>query len=247
MSVTHSDNLDQLAAALVKAQGSVKSAIRDSQNEFLKSRYADLASVWEACRDALTSNGLAVVQLPGYEPGAARLTTMLIHSSGQWIAGEGGAPLVGKTSRDGKEAPPDAQSMGSAITYLRRYGLAAVAGVVQEDDDAEQAVRGKPGRGKVAGGDAKDASASQPPPGAPKRAQMERPDLTQLPAALKDDPPLPDGTGLTTETWKGKVLSSMESKDLIGLRKWMEGTNAEGKWTRKMDAIDLVLAAREGE
>jgi ERF superfamily protein len=240
MSVTHSENLDQLAAALVKAQGAMKSAIKDSENPFFKSRYADLASVWEACREALTSNGLSVVQLPGYEPGAARLTTMLLHTSGQWIAGMGGAPLVPKVNRDGKESPPDAQSMGSAITYLRRYGLAAVAGVVQEDDDAEQAVRGKPVRGKVASGDTKDAPSSRPPTGAP--------DLTTFPEALKDDdgPLLGDPKELEMPVGKnrGAKLGVLSSAVLLSAKEWMLGTK---RYAHYVEAIETILKDRGGE
>ena len=145
--VTHSPSIDALAAALVKAQSQVKAAAKDSTNPFFKSKYADLSSVWEACRAALTANGLSVTQFPGFEdgsPGVATVTTILLHSSGQWIKGTAGAPLPPKVSREGKESPADAQSVGSAITYLRRYALAAVLGVVQDDDDGESAVNRRP-------------------------------------------------------------------------------------------------------
>ena len=127
--MTHSETLDQLATALAKAQAQVMGAKKDAANPFYKSKYADLGSVWEACREALTANGLSVVQLPGFEGGEARLTTYLLHSSGQWIAGTAGSPLV----------KHDPQGVGSALTYLRRYALAAVVGVVQEDDDGNDA------------------------------------------------------------------------------------------------------------
>ena len=119
MSFTHSEQLNELGAALAKAQSQVKGAKKDAANPFFKSTYADLASVWDACRDALTSNGLSVVQFPGFDNGMATLDTVLLHSSGQWMAGTAGAPL-------GKQ---DAQGVGSVLTYLRRYALAAVASV----------------------------------------------------------------------------------------------------------------------
>ena len=135
----HSEALDQLATALAKAQSQVKSAVRDSLNPFFKSKYADLASIWDACRDALTSNGLSIAQFPGpYENGTASLTTILLHSSGQWISEKASAPVAGKGN-----AVPDAQGVGSAISYLKRYAIAAVAGVVTEDDDGNAAT-GKP-------------------------------------------------------------------------------------------------------
>lgn len=133
--ITHSPELDKLAPALAKAQASVKGAAKDSMNPHFKSKYADLASVWDACRKPLTDNGLSVVQLPGWLDGRTTLTTMLLHVSGQYIIGTAESPI-------GKQDP---QGVGSAVTYLRRYALAAVASVAPEDDDGEGAVseRGK--------------------------------------------------------------------------------------------------------
>src|SRR5881394_2722278 len=96
----HSEQLNELGAALAKAQAQVKGAKKDSANPFFKSSYADLSSVWDACRDALTGNGLSVIQLPGFADGIATLDTILLHSSGQWISGTAGAPL-GKQDAQG--------------------------------------------------------------------------------------------------------------------------------------------------
>lgn len=154
--IAQSPSISLLAGALVKAQQALKPAIKDSANPFFKSKYADLGSVWDACRDALQSNGLSVVQFPGFtDAGAALLTTILLHESGEWIAGTAGAPLN----------KADAQSMGSAITYLRRYALAAVVGVVTEDDDGNAASQSKPAPKK---------QQAPPPP----------PDFTKKPEAL---------------------------------------------------------------
>jgi hypothetical protein len=124
--VSHSAELGELAAALAKAQADIVGAVKDSANPFFKSSYADLASVWAACRKPLSANALAVVQLPVMIHGGVGVTTMLIHSSGQWVAGTATASP--------KDMGP--QAIGSVITYLRRYALAAVAGVSQIDDDA---------------------------------------------------------------------------------------------------------------
>lgn len=124
-----SDNIAEIATALAKAQGVVKGALKDNENPHFRSKYADLASVWDACREALSSNGLAVVQLPGRENGDLVMTTVLTHSSGQWIAGK----LSAKPVKD------DPQAIGSATTYLRRYALAAMVGVAPEDDDGNAA------------------------------------------------------------------------------------------------------------
>lgn len=126
-----SSEIGLLAEALAKAQGKMTGALKDANNPFFKSRYADLASVWDAVRKPLSDNGLAVIQTTadsGFSP-VVKIITILAHSSGQWIRGE---LLV----NPGKN---DAQAMGSAITYGRRYALQAIAGVAPEDDDGNLA------------------------------------------------------------------------------------------------------------
>lgn len=125
----HSDSINEIALALSKAQAAVRGAIKDSNNPFFKSQYADLQSVWDACRAALTANELAVVQSAGTDGPMVRVSTMLVHSSGQWFADD----LALKPKDDGPQA------MGACISYGRRYALAAFVGVYQTDDDAESA------------------------------------------------------------------------------------------------------------
>lgn len=120
---------DQLATALALAQAEILPAIKDSSNPYFKSKYADLASVVNACRAALTSNGLAVVQRTVGAGDNFGVTTTLMHSSGQWIEGTITVRLA--------DATP--QAVGSALTYLRRYSLASMVGVAPDDDDAEAA------------------------------------------------------------------------------------------------------------
>lgn len=134
-----SDELKDLAAALSKAQADIMGASKDSQNPFFKSRYADLASIWAACRGPLTKNGLSVVQLPGrFKDGCVEVTTILLHASGQSIRETISTPVPPATNKAGDIlAPADPQIVGSAITYLRRYALAAMVGVAPEEDDGE--------------------------------------------------------------------------------------------------------------
>lgn len=133
----HSAEINEIAAALAKAQKVMKGAKKDSANPFFKSKYADLASVADACRDALSDNQIAVVQSPSTsEGGKVNVETMLVHASGQWMS----ETLSVMPKDDG------AQAMGSVITYLRRYSLAAFAGVAPEDDDGNAAE----GRGHAA-------------------------------------------------------------------------------------------------
>lgn len=125
-----SQNIADLAAALAKAQGQIEGARKDSANPHFKSKYADLASVWDACRSALADNGLSVVQAPGpCASGQLEMTTMLLHSSGQWIKETLTIPLQ----------KVDAQGYGSATTYARRYSLSAMVGVAPDDDDGNAA------------------------------------------------------------------------------------------------------------
>ena len=129
IAVNRSPSLGKLAEALAKAQGEIVGASKNSENPFLKSRYADLASVWEACRLPLSKNGLAVTQLVGNADGTVVVESLLMHSSGEWVMSR----LSLKSVKD------DPQGMGSAITYARRYALAAIVGVSPEDDDANAA------------------------------------------------------------------------------------------------------------
>ena len=128
-----SENIANLTLALSIVQGKLTYAKKDSANPFFKSKYADLESVWDACRSLLADNGLAVMQFPGeYIDGVMSLTTIISHKSGEWMGQEMSVPL----------SKPDAQGAGSALSYMRRYALAAVVGVVsanQEDDDGNAA------------------------------------------------------------------------------------------------------------
>ena len=120
-----------LYTALVKCQTQIKVALKDSANSHFKSRYADLTSVMLACKDALAANDLAVLQLSRiHESGTPVLVTRIIHVSGEHIEGE--FPLVCKD-------PNDPQKLGSAVTYARRYALAAALGITADDDDGQAA------------------------------------------------------------------------------------------------------------
>lgn len=127
-----SENVNELFTSLSKAQGKIQPASKDKSNPFFKSKYADLASVKEACREPLSENGLCVIQVPQLKDGQMILMTILGHSSGQWIKGE--MPVI--------LAKNDPQSLGSAFTYFRRYMLAAIVGVAPDDDDGEKAQAG---------------------------------------------------------------------------------------------------------
>lgn len=130
-----SETITELAKAMSAVQLELKPAVKDANNPFFKSKYADLNSVWDSCRELLGKYGLAVIQ--GNSVGLDNtviVETVLTHSSGQWIQSELALPL----------AKSDPQGVGSAITYGRRYGLAAMIGIVADEDDDGNGASGQP-------------------------------------------------------------------------------------------------------
>ena len=128
-----SEQINELATALSKAQGMMRSAAKDVENTFFKSSYADLAAVMAACREPLSKNGLAIIQTTQYEGDQTWLETTLAHSSGQWARSR--YPI-----RPVKNYP---LGIGSALTYARRYALMSMVGVVASDDDDGEAAVGR--------------------------------------------------------------------------------------------------------
>jgi len=130
MSEQRSAELNELFKALSMAQAEINVAVKSSSNPFFKSSYANLQSIIESSRPALCKHGLSVLQQMVIDNGIDYLVTILGHTSGQWI------------SSRMKLAPQkaDPQSLGSYITYLRRYMYAALVGVYDgEDDDGNHA------------------------------------------------------------------------------------------------------------
>lgn len=124
--MNQSPEINKLAEALAAAQSSLSAAKKDAINPHYKNRYATLQAVWEAAREVLAPNGLSVAQTFAPTDGARLdLTTTLLHTSGQYI--------TGTLSMQPQQATP--QGIGSAITYARRYALAAILGIVTDDDD----------------------------------------------------------------------------------------------------------------
>lgn len=145
-----SDSIAALAAALATAQAEIKAAEEDrtasvqSEKARYSYGYATLASVWDACRGPLSKNGLSIAQFPEttfatitpderggqkYNPPSVKVTTRLMHKSGEWMESE----IVLKADGD------TPQKIGSAITYGRRYALSAMVGVAPDDDDGADA------------------------------------------------------------------------------------------------------------
>jgi len=124
-----SDQINEIAAALAKAQATIKDAAKSSQGYGY--RYADLATVLQIVRPALTANNIAVLQDTETAVDHISVSTRLVHASGQWIES---SPL--SLHIEPKKGLSAAQCAGSVVTYARRYSLAALVGLAQEDDDA---------------------------------------------------------------------------------------------------------------
>lgn len=171
-----SAEIDQLATALASAQGELENAPKMSENPHFHSRYADLATVIKTCRAPLSKHGLSVVQALGGTHEEPILRTTLLHKSGQWIMGD--FPLIGDMSR--------VQVLGSLLTYARRYSLAAMVGIAQEDDDANGANGGhydpNPVRRAVDESRGRPAAPSRPSP-APTQPSTQAPEMSRIPTS----------------------------------------------------------------
>lgn len=129
-----SESINELAAALAKAQLEMKNPTLDTVNPYFKSKYASLANVRDTVTPVLAKHGLSVLQLLGKAEGGVSCETVLIHASGQWLS----ETLYMPSQKQ------DAQGYGSACTYARRYALMAICGVVgDEDDDANASIKTK--------------------------------------------------------------------------------------------------------
>ena len=135
-----SEKIDQIAPALLAAQKEINNASKDAKNPHFRSSYASLGSVIEAVKEPLNKHGISIIQSlsswsasdgqsGGNNAGGLFLRSRLLHTSGQWIEDCAYTPL----------SKADPQGVGSATTYLRRYSLAALLCITQEDDDGNAA------------------------------------------------------------------------------------------------------------
>lgn len=188
-----SDSLAKIAEALSKAQGQMKPAAKDSVNPHFKSTYADLAACWAAIREPLAANGLAVTQRLSTDANGVKVETMLLHTSGEFLRDDFWLPVSQKTP----------QGYASAITYARRYSLAAIVGLSADtpDDDGNAASISPNGF----------AVAQYAPPAAPAAKAPAKAQASEAPAptaAKPTGPVVPFGKN------KGVSLSVLPSKSL---------------------------------
>ncbi len=189
----HSEDINDLGAALCKAQASLSHAHKDAANPFFKSTYATLASVWDACREALTGNGISVAQSPETDEKGMLLRTTLIHQSGQWMSSV--IPLCGGLK--------NMQELGSALSYARRYGLASMVGVCPADDDDGNAASGRTEQQSRPA-----AKQPKPEPSRVPEPKFEGPTFGKAPI----DKPLPQPEMDEAEKWVARLDEMLEAR-----------------------------------
>jgi hypothetical protein len=139
-------SIANLAAALAIAQGQIDAASKGSVNPYFKSKYADLNALREAIREPLAANGLSIMQFASTHNDSVSVETVLAHSSGEYVSNTLSLPVGRKFDKEGNPLPLDVQSIGSAITYARRYALSAILSLAADDDDGNAAVGSAPPR-----------------------------------------------------------------------------------------------------
>ncbi len=120
-----SDSIKNIAVSMCEVQAEMESASKNKDNPFYNSSYADLSEVLRCIKAVLPSKNLSFMQMPSFENGVVSVETIVMHTSGEWISSVSSSPIS-------KSNP---QGVGDAITYLRRYSLAAIFGLSQDDDD----------------------------------------------------------------------------------------------------------------
>lgn len=230
--MAQSEVINELAAALSKAQGEMQAAIKDKVNPFFKSSYADLGSVWDAARPVLSKYGLCIMQTTEMNPDGSKIimVTTLAHTSGQWV--KSFLPL--------NPAKNDSQGIGAAITYLRRYSLSAIVGVVcDEDDDGETAS----GRGKT---QQPQQNNNQNPPPAPaqqkEQAPVERVGKTEIIALTTLIQNLDEESNKSFRGWIKKSFNAESIQDIpkMCFEKCMVSLNAKIKYLKDQEKAMAV-------
>lgn len=221
-----SESIANLAKALCETQKALRSAMKDSINPFFNSSYANLSAVWDVARKPLTDNGLSVSQLPGRSDASkVCLSTLLMHVSGEWVCSEFEMPYVKQ----------DPQAVGSAITYARRYALAAILGIVADEDDDGNKASGKKEESHEA---VKQAPPPKPafdsPPAAsgshPTNPTEYRVAIVQMLKELTKDSVEKDAAFVTLLK---KYSGFMGKNEETGERRWIKGKGDVGELSEK--------------
>jgi hypothetical protein len=168
-----SPTIDQLLPALLEVQKAIGPARKTAVNPHLKSRYADLAEIWDCCSGPLHEHGFVVLfPLAGHD-----LSCLLAHASGQWLRSWIAIPATSRLKGGDGPLPLTPQEFGSALTYYRRYLLSALLAITTEDDDGHTASR----RGRETNGHARP---QRPPDGSPREDGPKPPPRASWPAVV---------------------------------------------------------------
>ena len=219
---TQSPTIGALAAALAKAQGTFTFAAKTAEAAVSYGgkassvrKYADLAAVLDAVRAGLAANGLAIIQQPFARPeGGVLLRTTLAHSSGEWIASEISLPA---------DRMGGIQGWGSALTYARRYALAAMVGIAQDADDGPAAQDGERQRAKEGVQQARRRAEAENPDkmsAAQQKALMAR--LGELGCKQREDYLMELSRVL------GKTVETSKALTVADFKKFMDATETGG-------------------
>jgi hypothetical protein len=243
--MNHSESIAQIAAALAKAQGAMSAAKMDSTNPFLKNKYADLGSVIQAGRSPLAVNGLSFTQHPALSDHDLTVTTLLMHSSGEWIESSITLPF------EKGNGISLAQSMGAVITYLRRYTLSAVLGIyADEDTDGNENKQEK--RQSPAPQNAPQAQKQAVPSVLTTETSHDEPQAEKAPET-PNGMTLAEALAVTTSDKEPKLYSAIDSGTLSHMATAIQGklfkhgyptAEAVGTAECKLAAIKLILADR---
>lgn len=225
-----SEQLNEIAGALAKAQAGMENVAKDRENPHFRSRYTTLAGVLDEVRPKLAQQGISIFQAPvNGEGNTIGVVTRLLHSSGQWIEA---AFYVAPTKFD-------AQGAGSAITYCRRYSLMAVAGVGPEDDDGNAAIE-KPMASATRAGPVRaserdaDPFSQSPAP----RTSPQAPTSAHLPASPEEPPAVTAARIADRAAFWSRESYAIDPKAIHGgITRWDAEYLAQAEAATHLDAL----------
>lgn len=202
----HSETITNIAAALARAAGEMPAVPKDSTNPHFKSKFASLDGIIERTKPVLARHDLAIVQGTAGEsaPGTVTVEMMLLHKSGEYLLSNVVMPL----------AKNDPQGVGSAITYGRRYLVAAMLSLAADEDD--------------------DGNGSSHKPETVKAAEKKG----SAPLAALNNPNI-----MPTGDYQGKQLREVPTAELKALAEYCRGKDAK-KYADRIKALDAELATR---
>lgn len=190
-----SESTDKIFPALVSAWAEIDTAVKDASNPFFNSVYADLPSVMGAIKPHFVKNNLAMLQPASRLDSQVLISTIIVHSSGQWIASDFAISAV--------DSKP--QSIGSAITYARRYAASSITGVVSDKDDDGNAASGTQNK-------------TQPQP---TQRPLPKPENKQAPKDTEAKNPMHLATTLRTQIFG--ILKGTDAENDDNLKKYYKG------------------------